>query len=56
MFKNFAARIVSNTKKYDHVTLVSVKEPKVAPSKNQFILQGCCYGFQVYDGAWPQSI
>ena len=33
----------SNTKKYDHVTPV-LAEPKVATSKNQFILQRSCYG------------
>ena len=33
----------SNTKKYDHVTPV-LAEPKVATSKNQFILQRSHYG------------
>ena len=43
--QNFAARTVSNAKKYDHVTPVLRSLRWLAPSKNQFILQGCRYGF-----------
>ena len=43
----------SSTKKYDHVTPV-LAEPKVATSKNQFILQRSHYGIQVKDGHGPR--